>query len=339
MWISNKTLLQKTKDLLLLAAKKIDRYTILYTTSFLPMFHISCKESRVEHARSFYGCFVLGPFEAGQSLTIANTLRRTLLSDLPGVGIRSIEVYGAKHGYASLPGVQESMLDVIMNFKQLVLRPTGSEPSLELVTRPQLAYLNIRGPGKVKASHLQLPPFLQCVDPEQIIANLMGDGSLKVKCWIQLGKNYTWQQNWSHLAAPHLRNLGLQQQAANQSSNLPAESVSFAFANDTSTMSESDTLLVAETGPSGTPMVSEMGTWKPAHQGRFELDSILMPVQQVNYLIQPSEIWPDEHKIMLEIWTNGSLHPRQALAIACKQLIRVFCKLDRSVLWLNPPKS
>jgi DNA-directed RNA polymerase subunit alpha len=297
------------------------------------MFNISCKESRVEHARSFYGCFVLGPFEAGQSLTIANTLRRTLLSDLPSVGIRSIEVYGAKHGYASLPGVKESMLDVIMNFKQLVLRPTGSEPSLELVTRPQFAYLNIRGPGKVKASHLQLPPFLQCVDPEQIIANLMGDGSLKVKCWIELGKNYTWQQNWSHTVGVQDRKNGFQQ-AANQSSNLPAGSRSFAFANDTSTMSESDTLLFAETGTSG-----EMSTWKPSHQGRFDLDSILMPVQQVNYLIQPSEIWPDEHKIILEIWTNGSLHPRQALAIACKQLIRVFCKLDRSVLWLNPPKS
>lgn len=300
------------------------------------MFHISCKESRVEHARSFYGCFVLGPFDAGQSLTIANTLRRTLLSDLPGVGIRSIEVYGATHGYASLPGVKESMLDVIMNFKQLVLRPTGSEPSLELVTRPQFAYLNIRGPGKVKASHLQLPPFLQCVDPEQIIANLMGDGFLKVKCWIQLGKNYTWQQNSSLTQIAHRRGedvIGAPvgepdrtngfQQAANQLS-----SGSF---SDTSTMGESNHLL---TGTSG-----EMGTWKPCQQGRFDLDSILMPVQQVNYLIQPSEIWPDEHKIILEIWTNGSLHPRQALALACKQLIRVFCKLDRSVLWLNAPKS
>ena len=300
------------------------------------MFHISCKESRVEHARSFYGCFVLGPFDAGQSLTIANTLRRTLLSDLPGVGIRSIEVYGAKHGYAALPGVKESMLDVIMNFKQLVLRPTGSEPSLELVTRPQFAYLNIRGPGKVKASHLQLPPFLQCVDPEQIIANLMGDGFLKVKCWIQIGKNYTWQQNRSltHIYDVIGATVGLPdskdgfQQAANQSSNLPAVSGSLAA---TSTLGESDNLL---TGTSG-----EMSTWKPSHQGRFDLDSILMPVQQVNYLIQPSEIWPDEHKIILEIWTNGSLHPRQALALACKQLIRVFCKLDRSVLWLNAPKS
>ncbi len=293
------------------------------------MFHISCKESRVEHARSFYGCFVLGPFDAGQSLTIANTLRRTLLSDLPGVGIRSIEVYGAKHGYAALPGVKESMLDVIMNFKQLVLRPTGSEPSLELITRPQFAYLNIRGPGKVKASHLQLPPFLQCVDPEQIIANLMGDGFLKVKCWIQLGKNYTWQPNSSLTQIAHSRGEDVTplrgEGAPVGVQDRPNAAVSGSFAATSTIAAKGDS-----DGTSG-----EMGF----QQGRFDLDSILMPVQQVNYLIQPSEIWPDEHKIILEIWTNGSLHPRQALALACKQLIRVFCKLDRSVLWLNAPKS
>lgn len=233
------------------------------------MFQISCKECRVEHLRSFYGCFVLGPFEAGQSLTIANTLRRTLLSDVPGLGMRSVEIAGAEHGFAPLQGVQESMLDLTLNLRQLVFRPGKDYDG-----RPCQAYLNVRGPGKVQARHLQLPPSVQCVDPDQLIATLMEDGQLKLKGWIESGKNYDYD-----LYAPEFNG-------------------------------------VASTS------------------GRFDLENILMPVQQVNYLIQSSDIWPKQQDVVLEIWTNGSVHPRQALGLASKQIIRLFSKVDRSVLWV-----
>lgn len=271
------------------------------------MFNISCKECRVEHPRSFYGCFVLGPFEVGQSLTVANTLRRTLLADLPGMGLRSVEIHGASHEYAYLPGVQESMLDLLLNLKQLVFRAAYPANKVSSLThsRVQTGYIHVRGPGIVQARHLQLPPTLQCVDPDQPIATLMEDGALKAKCWLEWGNHIhprrerelmSYQQNHSLVDRERLK----EERMATY-------------------LGETD-LEEGMIGPSGT-------------KGRFALDSILVPVQRVNYIVQPSEIWPEEHEVVLEIWTNGSVHPRQALAIACKQVLRLFSKMNRAVLW------
>ena len=90
-----------------------------------PKFYISCKESRIETNTSFYGCFYLGPFEQGESVTIANALRRTLLSDLTGVAITSVEIEGAVHEYASLAGVRESVLDIVLNLKEIILKQSN----------------------------------------------------------------------------------------------------------------------------------------------------------------------------------------------------------------------
>ena len=83
---------------------------------------ISCKESRIENNRSFYGCFNLGPFDAGQSLTVANALRRTLLSECPGLGIISVTIENVSHEYSTLPGMRESVLDLLLNIKEIVLK-------------------------------------------------------------------------------------------------------------------------------------------------------------------------------------------------------------------------
>jgi DNA-directed RNA polymerase alpha subunit len=87
-------------------------------------FAISCKESRIETNTSFYGCFYLGPFEQGESVTLANALRRTLLADLMGVAITSVEIEGAAHEYASITGVRESVLDILLNLKEITLKQT-----------------------------------------------------------------------------------------------------------------------------------------------------------------------------------------------------------------------
>jgi DNA-directed RNA polymerase alpha subunit len=150
----------------------------------MSQFFISCKESRIENNRSFYGCFYLGPFEPSQSLTIANTLRRTLLSEIYGLGIVSVEIDGASHEYSSLPGVRDSILDILLNLKEIILKKTTRN------FKPQIGYLRVRGPGVVRASHLRLPPNIQLVDPNQYIATLAENGFLNLKFIIQYGNKW-----------------------------------------------------------------------------------------------------------------------------------------------------
>ena len=150
----------------------------------MSQFFISCKESKIENNRSFYGCFSLGPFEPSQSITIANSLRRTLLSELYGLAIVSVEIDGATHEYSSLPGVKDSVLDILLNFKEIVLKKTIKN------FKPQIGYLRARGPGVVRASDLRLPAFIQCVDPDQYIATLADNGFLNVKFIIQYGNKW-----------------------------------------------------------------------------------------------------------------------------------------------------
>jgi DNA-directed RNA polymerase alpha subunit len=150
----------------------------------MSQFFISCKESRIENNKSFYGCFYLGPFEPSQSITIANALRRTLLSELYGLGIVSVEIEGASHEYSSLPGVKDSVLDILLNLKEIVLKKTVKN------FKPQIGYLKVRGPGVVRASHFRLPPFIQSVDPNQYIATLADNGFLNMKFIIQYGNKW-----------------------------------------------------------------------------------------------------------------------------------------------------
>ena len=88
---------------------------------------LSCIESRVENNRSFYGRFQLGPFDLGQGLTVATALRRTLLSELTGLAITAVAIRGASHEYSTLCGVRESVLDILLNLKQIVFSLVDSE--------------------------------------------------------------------------------------------------------------------------------------------------------------------------------------------------------------------
>lgn len=145
---------------------------------------VSCRESIMETKQSFYGKFYIGPLSVGQGLTVANALRRTLLSELVGVAITSVSIEGVTHEYSTLNGVRESVLDILLNLKQIVLK------SKQALKRPQTAYLYCQGPGVIRAGDLILPPTVQCVDPEQYIATLSSNGFLKMKLIIRQGKNY-----------------------------------------------------------------------------------------------------------------------------------------------------
>nr|YP_009463611.1 DNA-directed RNA polymerase subunit alpha [Haematococcus lacustris]AUW36433.1 DNA-directed RNA polymerase subunit alpha [Haematococcus lacustris] len=83
---------------------------------------VSCKESRIESPRSFYACFSLGPFEESMSLTVANALRRTLLTECTGIAIVNVLFENVNHEYATLVGVRETVLDILLNIKEIVLK-------------------------------------------------------------------------------------------------------------------------------------------------------------------------------------------------------------------------
>src|SRR5690242_19124853 len=138
-------------------------------------FFLGCKECVLENPRSFYGNFTLGPFKNSQSLTIANALRRTLLTEISNIAITHVEIDGVFHEYSTIEGVRESVLDILLNFKQIVLKT-----SLPLA-KPIYGYLNVRGPGIVRVADLKLPPHIQYVDPDQYIATLNENGKLSLK--------------------------------------------------------------------------------------------------------------------------------------------------------------
>jgi DNA-directed RNA polymerase alpha subunit len=160
---------------------------------------LSCIESRVENNRSFYGRFQLGPFDLGQGLTVATALRRTLLSELTGLAITAVAIRGASHEYSTLCGVRESVLDILLNLKQIVFSFVDSElesdssqnlANQQSLSESQIGFLKVSGPGIVKARDIKLPSSIQCVDPDQYIATLASNGTLEIRFIISEGKNY-----------------------------------------------------------------------------------------------------------------------------------------------------
>jgi DNA-directed RNA polymerase alpha subunit len=146
-------------------------------------FIISCLESRVEAGGNLYGKFFIGPFRLGQGTTIATALRRSLLSELSGLAIVAVEVRGAEHEYSALPGVRESVLDIILNLKQIAL--TGVLES----ERPCIGFLQFSGPGEAKASHIKFPAGIAPVHGNHHIATLSYDATLCLKLFIIEGKD------------------------------------------------------------------------------------------------------------------------------------------------------
>ena len=159
-------------------------------------FYLSCVESRIDDPKNLYARFKVGPFEKNHTLTIANNLRRTLLSELDSIAIIAVKIQGVKHEYSALPGVRESILDILLNIKQIALA------SVFEIHSPHIAYLSATEPGIVTANDIQLPPFLKCVDPDQKIATLCNDGKLEILFLIYPGKNY-WIQLGSNQFLNH----------------------------------------------------------------------------------------------------------------------------------------
>ena len=102
--------------------------------------------------------FVVEPLEPGFGYTLGNTLRRTLLSRIPGAAITSVRIEGVQHEFSTIPGVVEDVVDIILNLKGVVLRIEVDEP--------QTLYLSAKGSGEVKAGDLKAPAGVEVVNPD-----------------------------------------------------------------------------------------------------------------------------------------------------------------------------
>ena len=148
----------------------------------MPQFQIECVESSTESSRNQYSKFVLSPMVRGQGTTVGNALRRVLLANLEGTAVTAVRIAGVSHEFATVPGVREDVLDILLNMKELVLRSHTEEP--------QIGRLRVEGPAVVTADLFDLPSEVEVVDPTQYIATLSEGATLEMEFRIERGQGY-----------------------------------------------------------------------------------------------------------------------------------------------------
>ncbi len=132
-----------------------------------------------------YGRFVCEPLERGYGTTLGNSLRRIMLSSLPGYAISKVKIEGALHELSEIPGVKEDITEIIMNLKSIAIKNTSSSEEPKLVT------VDFTGEGVVRASDIQADADIEIVNPDQEIATLTGpDGKLYMELTITSGRGY-----------------------------------------------------------------------------------------------------------------------------------------------------
>src|SRR3989454_5751164 len=139
----------------------------------------SLAEEQVDEYRSG---FVIEPLEPGFGYTIGNSLRRTLLSSIPGAAVTSIRIEGVLHEFSTVPGVKEDVTDLILNLKELVVSSESDEPVV--------MYLRKQGPGQVTAADIAPPAGVEVHNPDLHIATLNGKGRLEIELTVERGRGY-----------------------------------------------------------------------------------------------------------------------------------------------------
>ena len=202
-----------------------------------------------------YGKFVVKPLERGYGITLGNSLRRIMLSSLPGAAVSQIKIEGVLHEFSSIPGVKEDVSEIIMNIKSLAIK-NNSESN-----EPKTAYIDFHGEGVVRASDIQVDQDIEIMNPDQIIATLSGgkDAKLYVELTITKGRGYVGSDK-----------------------------------NKTADISV----------------------------GVIPVDSIYTPVERVNVTVENTRVgqMTDYDKLTLDVYTNGTLAPDEAVSLAAKVL-------------------
>ena len=133
-----------------------------------------------------YGRFVVEPLERGYGTTLGNSLRRIMLSSLPGAAVSQVKIEGVLHEFSSIPGVKEDVTEIIMNLKSLAIRNNSESDE------PKVAYIEYEGAGVVRASDIQVDQDIEIMNPDQVIATLSGgaDCKLYMEITITKGRGY-----------------------------------------------------------------------------------------------------------------------------------------------------
>ena len=132
-----------------------------------------------------YGKFVIEPLERGYGITLGNSLRRIMLSSLPGTAVSHVKIKGVLHEFSSIPGVKEDVTEIIMNIKNVVIKNNAD------TFEPKQAYIDVVGERVVKAGDIKVDGDIEIVNPDLVIANLSGpDAKLEMELTIVNGRGY-----------------------------------------------------------------------------------------------------------------------------------------------------
>ena len=210
---------------------------------------ISCVELNDEKT---YGKFVVEPLERGYGTTLGNSLRRILLSSLPGAAATSVKIDGVLHEFPTINGVKEDVTDIIINIKQLIVKLHGEGP--------KTIYIDAKGEQEITAADIKHDSDVEIINGDLHIATLNEDAKLYMEITIGKGRGY----------------VSAERNKLNQQ-----------------------------------PII-----------GLISVDSIYTPVPKVNYYAENTRVGQitDYDKLTLEVWTNGTLTPNEAISLGAKIL-------------------
>ena len=198
-----------------------------------------------------FGRFVVEPLERGYGTTLGNSLRRIMLSSLPGAAVSQVKIDGVLHEFSSIPGVKEDVTEIIMNLKSLAIKNHSSD------NEPKTAYIECEGKGVVTAADIQADQDIEIMNPDQVIATLNGgkDCRLAMELTITKGRGY----------------------------------------------------ISADKGKT---------------DDMIAVDAIYTPVDRVNMIVENTRVGQvtDFDKLTLDVYTNGTLDPDEAVSLAAKVL-------------------
>jgi DNA-directed RNA polymerase subunit alpha len=212
-----------------------------------------------------YGKFVVEPLERGYGITLGNSLRRVLLSSLPGAAVTAVKIDGVLHEFSNIPGVMEDTTDIILALKGLSVKMYTDEP--------RQIYIEADGPGVVKAADIKGDADVEILNAEHHIATLDDSGHLFMEISVEKGRGY----------------------------------------------------------------VSAEKNKKEEHViGVIPVDSLFSPVKKVNYMVEDTRVGQetDYDKLTLEVWTDGTIAPDEAVSSSAKILndhLKLFIGLTESI--------
>ena len=202
-----------------------------------------------------YGRFVVEPLERGYGTTLGNSLRRIMLSSLPGAAVSQVKIDGVLHEFSSIPGVKEDVTEIIMNIKSLAIKNTSE------TNEAKTAYIEFEGEGTVTAADIQVDQDIEIMNPDQVIATLNGgaDSKLYMELTITDGRGY---------------------------------------------------------------VSTDKGKKDDMPIGVIAVDAIYTPVERVNMTVENTRVGQvtDYDKLTLDVFTNGTLAPDDAVSLAAKVL-------------------